>query len=60
MVGNINKAKMKMFTDKDLLLVIILRKRRKEKRKPQLWVKKYCLFGLFSRIGEMLKKRRLF
>ena len=39
MVGNINKAKMKMVAERDLLLIIILRGRRREKRKPRVWVR---------------------
>ena len=34
-VGNINKTKMKMVAERDLLLIIILRERR-EKRKPRV------------------------
>ena len=39
MVGNINKAKTKMVAQRDLLLIIILRGRRREKRKPRVWVR---------------------
>ena len=38
MVGNINKAKMKMLAEGDLLLIIILRGRRREKRKLRVGV----------------------
>ena len=36
MVGNINKAKMKMLAERDWLLIKILRGRRKEERKPRV------------------------
>ena len=39
MNGNINKAKIKMLKERDLLLIIILRGRRIEKRKPIVWVR---------------------
>ena len=38
MVGNINKAKMKMLVENDLLLIIIQRGRTREKRKPRVGV----------------------
>ena len=38
-VGNINRAKMKMLAERDLLLIIILTGRRREKRKPRVWVR---------------------
>ena len=38
-VGNIINANIKMPTESDLLLLIILRSRRREKRKPKVWVK---------------------
>ena len=37
-VENINKAKIKRLTERDLLLIMILRERRREKRKPRVWV----------------------
>ena len=42
MVGNINKANMKILAEADLLLIIILRGRRREKRKPRVWVRQVC------------------
>ena len=36
MVGNINKAKMKMLAERDWLLLKILRGRRKEEKKPRV------------------------
>ena len=39
MVGNINRAKLKMLAERDLLLIKILRGRRREKRKPRVWVR---------------------
>ena len=39
MVGNINNSKMKMVAERDLLLIIILRGRKREKRKPRVWVR---------------------
>ena len=39
MVGNINKAKIKMVAERDLLLIIILREKRRKKRKPRVWVR---------------------
>ena len=39
MVGNINKANMKMLAERDLLSIIIRRGRRREKRKPSVWVR---------------------
>ena len=38
-VGNIINANVKMPTESHLLLLIILRSRRREKRKPEVWVK---------------------
>ena len=38
MVGNINKAKIKMLAESDLLLIMVLRGRRREKRKPRVGV----------------------
>ena len=42
MDGNINKANMKILAEADLLLIIILRGRRREKRKPRVWVRQVC------------------
>ena len=43
MVGNINDAKMTMLAERDLLLIIILRGTKREKRKPRVWVRKVYL-----------------
>ena len=43
MVGNINNAKMKMLAERDLLLMIILRGRKREERKPSVWVRQVYL-----------------
>ena len=43
MVGNINNAKIKMLAERDLLLVITLRGRKREKRKPRVWVRQVYL-----------------
>ena len=43
MVGNINNAKMKMLAERDLLLIIILRGRKREKRKPRVWMRQVYL-----------------
>ena len=42
MVRNINKANMKLLAERDLLLIKILRGRRREKRKPRVWVRQLC------------------
>ena len=72
MVGNINKVNIKM---RDLLLIIILRGRKREKRKPRVWMRQVysensisltavavsrSWFSGVSRIGDMLKKRVIF
>ena len=43
MVGNFNNAKMKMLAERDLLLIIILRWRKREKRKPRVWERQVFL-----------------
>ena len=48
MVGNINNAKMKMLAERDLLLIIILRGRKREKRKPRVWVRQVYLESSIS------------
>ena len=48
MVGNINKAKMKMLAERDLLLKIILRGRRRENRKHRAWVRQVYLESSIS------------
>ena len=48
MVGNINNAKMKMLAERDLLLIIILRGRKREKRKPRVWVRQVYLKSSIS------------
>ena len=75
MVGNINKVNIKMVAERDWLLIIILRGRRREKRKPRVWVRQVywensislteiavslSWFSGLSRIGDLLKKRVLF
>ena len=48
MVGNINNAKMKMLAERDLLLIIILRERKREQRKPRVWVRQVFLKSSIS------------
>ena len=48
MVGNINNAKMKILAERDLLLMIILRERKREKRKPRVWVRQVFLKSSIS------------
>ena len=43
MVGNINNAKMKMLAERVYLLITILRGRKREKRKPRVWVREVYL-----------------
>ena len=51
MVGNINNAKMKMLAERDLLLMIILRGRKREKRNPRVWVRHVFLKSSISLIA---------
>ena len=48
MAGNINNAKMKMLAERDLLLIIILRERKREQRKPRVWVRQVFLKSSIS------------
>ena len=48
MVGNINNAKMKILAERDLLLIITLRERKREKRKPRVWVRQVYLKSSIS------------
>ena len=47
MVGNINNAKMKMLAGRDLL-IITLTGRKREQRKPRVWVRQVFLKSSIS------------
>ena len=48
MVGNFNNAKMKILAERNLLLIIILRERKREQRKPRVWVRQVYLKSSIS------------